>query len=41
MEHTANAVLGLNSGKLSWNVDSYASARPLQLPLPRVPDAPR
>ncbi|HEY3337855.1 MAG TPA: hypothetical protein VGK18_05095 [Propionicimonas sp.] len=41
MEHTANAVLGLNDGELVWNIDSYAPASLLRLPLTRLPDAPR
>lgn len=41
MEHTANAVLGLNDDELVWNVDSYAPASLVQLPLTRLPDAPR
>lgn len=40
MEHTANAVLGLNDQDLVWNVDSYAPMSLLELPLTRLPDAP-
>jgi hypothetical protein len=41
MEHTANTVLGLNDAELVWNLDSYAPACLLQLPLTRLPDEPR
>ncbi len=41
MEHTANAVLGLNDKDLVWNFDSYAPMSLVQLPLTRLPDAPR
>ncbi len=41
MEHTANTVLGLNDKELVWNVDSYAPLSLVQLPLTRLPDAPR
>lgn len=41
MEHTANAVLGLNNSELVWNIDSYAPLSLVPLPLTRLPDAPR
>jgi hypothetical protein len=41
MEHTANAVLGLNDEELVWNLDSNAPMSLVQLPLTRLPDAPR
>lgn len=41
MEHTANTVLGLGDGELVWNLDSSAAMSLVQLPLTRLPDAPR
>ena len=41
MEHTANAVLGLNDDELVWNLDSFAPMSLVQLPLVRLPDAAR
>lgn len=39
MEYTDSVILGLGGGELAWNLDSYASAALVTLPLTRLPDA--